>query len=147
MIVERLCGKLFLLVDRDDENNKSKRERHQFLSDTLGDRFHRLDCREVENLLTPLVLKSVISTLEGRELSFKHFTQSQYKTRLLGKYISDSIINDNPKRTYHTDSGALADKITFCQIALENMHQFSDLSPEAQAITEKLYNFIQVQNP
>ena len=58
--VDTLCGKLFLIADKD----KNKDERHKELEKKLGDRFYCLRCKRVENLLSKEVLLKVIEDYE-----------------------------------------------------------------------------------
>lgn len=58
--VERLCGTLFLVADSDNAPpGSAKAKRHETLQKTLGKRFHLLAGAEIENLLTPAILKQV----------------------------------------------------------------------------------------
>jgi len=144
--VNRLCGKLFLVCDRD--NSKTKGERQNKLKNVLGDRFHCLECREIENLLTPEVLKSVVQKYEGDNVVFNDVAQENYKSTLLGEFIETKMLRNPPKRKggYKDESGTIKDKVRFCDKALAEINSFDQLSKEAQALTETLYNFIVKNN-
>lgn len=140
--VERLCGRLFLIVDKD----KGKDERHQKLQDKLGNQFYRLDCREIENLLTKDVLLKVIEDYEKQEPDIQSFEENDYKDELLGKFIDDKLNHRNRKRNYGGESGTINSKTVFCNKALNHIDSWDKLSEEAQEICVKIYAFIEENN-
>jgi len=148
IVVERLCAKLLLITDKDDEKKGGKAERHKALSEKLGDRYICLDSREIENLLTPAVISAVVKSYEGADTALKTFDQSDYRDAPLGKFIEEKILLGTKQRagSYQNKSGTISDKITFCQKALENIRKFEDLSPDAQTLTKKIYEFIESLN-
>jgi AAA ATPase domain len=148
IVVERLCAKLFLITDKDKATDVAKADRHKALREKLGDRYCCLESREVENLLTPEVIKAVVKSYEGDDVEFKDFSQADYQSESLGKFIHENILQETSKKkgSYAAASGTISDKITFCQKALENIETFNDLSEEAKRVTEQIYEFIQQQN-
>lgn len=148
IIVDRLCGKLFLITDKDSESNKAKERRHEFLKQKLGNRYYCLNCREVENLLTPEVISNVILTYEGENSVLKPFNISSYRNKPLGAFIESKVVTQPKRRksSYKAKSGTISDKITFCQRALESIKSFSDLSDEAKSISKRLYDFVASRN-
>lgn len=147
--VERLCAQLFLIADRDNLNSKEKQKRHAALKTVLGDRFFLLPVREIENLLTPESIRSVLSDYGEDDNSLKHFTQSDYKTAALGDFIALKIIQGNPKRKgkYAKASGTITDKKGFCAKATKALQSYDDLSKPAKELTETLCRFIAANNP
>lgn len=143
--VERLCGRLFLVTDKDD--SKSKVERHAKLQAKLKGRYYCLECREIENLISPDVLKSVVADYEGTADELPAINYSDYAQQSLGTFIN-TMLGDNKKRkgSYASDSGTVSDKLGFCHKALSHMNNFSELSDEAQTLTTKLYEFIKAMN-
>jgi hypothetical protein len=77
------------------------------------------------------------------------FGQADYRDKPLGHFIEEKVLSGAKQRagSYQKESGTISDKITFCQRALENIKRYEDLSLEAQALTEKIYKFIQSMNP
>jgi hypothetical protein len=147
IVVDRLCAKLFLLTDKDDEKKGGKEERHAALKEKLKERYFCLECREIENLLTPAVISAVIKTYEGADAELKPFDQNDYRDKPLGKFIEDSVLSSKKRRgSYQDKSGTISDKVTFCQRALENLRRYDDLSPAAKVLTETIYKFIQSRN-
>ncbi len=142
--VERLCGRLFLIADKDDGTSPAKNERHEKLEKVLGDRFYVFECKEIENLLSPTVLVRVLQEYGEDEAHLSSIQkQEDYKSQNLGAYI-ERILGDNRKRrgTY-VDGNTISDKVGFCRKAISQIHSWEDLSPEAQQLTEKLFAFIQ----
>lgn len=143
----KVCGTLFLITDKDSEK---KEVRHSKLAQALGDRYYCLDCREIENLLTPLTLKNVIAKYEKTEVSDldfnKRFSNKTYKNQPLGKFIEEIISNKKRQGSYSSASGTVSDKVGFCKKAIAEMKNFEDLSDEAKKLTEELYKFIATNN-
>lgn len=158
MNADNLCGKLFLISDldgikKDDSGQWTtiKGRRHEKLAEVLKDRYICLQCREIENSLSPKILTSVIceyekvaslneSGLEGE------IVQEEYAHKLLGEYIEEKLKNKKRRGSYKSDSGTISDKVNFCKKAIDKIKSFDDLSPEAQQLTEKLYQFIEKNN-
>lgn len=141
--VDRLCGRLFLIADG-DTTTKWKQERHTQLEQKLKNRYCRLSCKEVENLLAPPVLKQVL--VGYGEANVSDFPQKDYYKKPLGAFL-DGILDGNRKRKgSYADNGSISDKIGFCAKALCAMTTFEDLSSEAQQIAEKIYKFIADNN-
>ncbi|MGB3780877.1 MAG: AAA family ATPase, partial [Tunicatimonas sp.] len=154
--VERLCGKLFLITDKDgaglkkdgapNPNRSKKQQRHEKLKRNLDDRYHRLDCREIENTLSPEVLKKVIQDYEkdNATLDFEKLKYESYKNEYLGSFIERNV--DSASRSYKSESGTIKDKVNFAKKAVTHIESVKDLSKEARDLTEKLYNFIEGNN-
>lgn len=146
--VERLCGKLFLIADRDKADDLKKTTRHKRLKEKLGDRFYRLNCREIENLLPPDILKKVIEGYEKEKPVFPAFSHNDYKNELLGNFIDKKILKGKSTRTgkYAAESGTVSKKSAFCEKALSHIKDFDALSPEAKKLTKLIYEFIRTNN-
>jgi hypothetical protein len=143
---QRVCGTLLLIADRDDPKRKAKR--HSKLAKSLGDKFYLLKCREVENLLTPDVLVSVVNSYEGNDVAIVPKGNSTYVNRQMGKFVETKMLGGSCHRKggYAADSGTLKDKVDFCERACERIRAPEHLSGEAWEISEKLYRFIAHQN-
>jgi len=146
--VERLCGRLFLISDKDGERNLAKVKRQEALKKTLKNRYYCLSCREVENLLTPEIIFGVVEDYEGSRDNFTAISQSKYKDAYLGKYIETTLLSGRKDRkgNYAAKSGTLTDKVGFCQRAISQMKNFESLSPEAKLITKRIYDHIKSLN-
>jgi len=157
--VESLCGKLFLITDKDC----GKEKRHEILKSKLGDRYYCLQCREIENLLPPSVLKNIIEEYEGSKLEFFGALElKQYKDKLLGEYIDNlpeklskkALGSKNStlgqisklKRKYASESGTLKNKVDFAKKATKYINEQNDMSEEAWQLAEKIYSFIAKSN-
>ena len=145
--VDRLCGKLFLIADNDGANPGSEKAKRQTkLKAKLEDRFYLLPVREIENLLTPETLRSVLLAYGEDPQNLITPKQAGYAKEKLGRYIEAKIINDpvqkKRKASYSGDSGTVSDKVKFCGIAIKCMESFDSLSLEAQKLAKKVFNFI-----
>lgn len=151
--VEKLCGRLFLLADKD----QGKEERQEQLKETLGeDRVYILDCNEIENLVNQDVLLKIVKNyeklkdgdpLENINTRFKY---DDYKKERLGSFIERTIIKNmefkKRRGNYQAESGTISDKSSFLEKFKLYTRNWNDLSPEAQLITKKIYNFIKENN-
>lgn len=163
ILVDRLCGKLFLITDKDGAGQKkdgtedkgsiekkAKYDRHIKLKEKLGDKhYHCLEAREIENLLSTEVMKEVVKVYEKSNADTIIFTDKfdyeNYKTELLGKFI-DKYTENRKRKSYAADSGTINDKVQFAKRAVEEVKSINDLSEEAKELTKKLYEFIKEQN-
>ena len=150
--VERLCGKLFLIADSDGakpENAKGKR--HAKLSEKLAERFFLLPTKEIENLLTPACLGSVLEAYGESRDDLQMPKQESYATKALGTFIDEKFFKDpaSKKRaaSYADDSGTVSDKVKFCERAIAAMKTFDSLSLQAQDLAKRVHGFIQKENP
>lgn len=146
--VERLCSKLFLISDKDDSKDKAKSQRRQKLKERLGKRFYCLKCREIENLLTPDVLKKVIKEY-GEDISnIPDIKFKDCQDKYLGTFIEKNILKGKRTRngSYSTGSGTITQKLSFCEKALKYIEKFEDLSDEAKRLTKLIYEFIKENN-
>jgi len=146
--VERLCGRLFLIADRDDGTSPAKTERHEKLQQFLGDRFYLSECKEIENLISPPVLIRVLKDYgEDNEHLQKialEITQEDYKNINIGEYIEKTILGEHKQRKGTYISGnTISDKVGFCRKTISQIKSWDDLSPEEQQLTERIYQFIQ----
>lgn len=135
--VDRLCGKLFLIADKD----KGKDIRYQKLKSKLGKRYYRLNCIEVENLLSEKVLLDVVRDYEGKDCNLQ-FEENGYKDVRLGEYLDTKLGKNRKRKTYKLKSGTILDKVEFCKKARSHIKEWDDLSEEAKKITMQIYNFI-----
>ncbi|MCE9610414.1 MAG: ATP-binding protein [Chthoniobacter sp.] len=150
--VERLCGKLFLIADSDGAKPKSaKGKRHAKLSEKLAERFLLLPTKEIENLLTPACLSSVLEAYGESRDNLQMPKQESYATKALGTFIDEKFFKDpalkNRTASYADDSGTVSDKVKFCERAIAAMKTFDCLSPLAQDLAKRVHGFIQKENP
>lgn len=152
--VERLCGKLFLICDKDHK----KELRHDRLKKALGDRVYVLRSLEVENVLPPAAILNVVAHYEDEGLERKtDFEWKDYKAKRLGRYIDTQVLKHATKskryrkvkgraRPYSEKSGTVKRKKDFARLALEVLTDYNDLTAEAKDIAKRLYNFIKANN-
>ncbi|WAC20287.1 AAA family ATPase [Luteolibacter sp. SL250] len=144
IIVERLCSKLFLIVDRDTETGK-KVQRRQELQDKLGERFYCLMAKEIENVLSLDTIKKVVSFYERGDSDFTD-TKADHSNVPLGSFIEKKLLKEKKRSGSYQDGNTISDKLKFCDIALKNLNSIDDMTDEAKALSEKLYKFISDNN-
>ena len=141
--VERLCGTLFLVTDR-DSNRKEARKRE--LAQKLGDRYYLLPCEEIENTLSLKTLEKVLKTYEKEFEMPANVSNTNRLSRPIGEFIEKDIFADNSisikrKGGYKSDSGSIKQKLAFCQRAIKNM-DYTELSNTSIALADKVYKFL-----
>jgi AAA15 family ATPase/GTPase len=141
--VDRLCGKLMLITDRDSDK---KIPRHEKLQERLGERFICLPCREIENILHPEVITRVVEQYEKTEqVKFKKLlNEKDYRDNLLGNYL-DEIIS-SPKHKYASESGTISDKVNFAKKAISHIHSLDDMTQDSIDMCKRIYDFIKKCN-
>lgn len=153
--VKTLCGEAMVIFDNDNGNNKARKDK---LKERLGDRACELPCREVENLLPPLILRQIIAEYEGIALdSIPEIIYENYKMAYLGTYIEKKVLPDlkeprSSDKTYREKlqgSGTIYRKKDFCEKALRYLKgiEFSDLPLSTQSLIENIYKHIRQHNP
>ncbi len=153
--VDRLCGKIFLISDKDGAGLKKdgtpnprrnkKTERHDKLKDRLGDRYYCLESREIENLLSPEILKDTIKQFKNEgNLIFNSWKWDNYKNVPIGKFIDNNV--ENLKVTFSEKSGTVKSKLLFAKRAISSMRSIEDLTIESIGLCENLYRFIDNEN-
>lgn len=151
--VQFLCGKIFLITDRDSEKpnkngQKSKKtKRKELLQQKLGDKnYYCLECKEIENLVIEKVLIETIDQFEKLPDSFdpSAIKYKDYQNEYLGEYI-DAKFN-GLTRKFGSESGTIKDKVTFAKTVIDNLTSFDQLSEEAKKIATKVLQFIKENN-
>lgn len=163
--VERLCGKLFLIVDRDklkkdkDDEIPEKVKRFEKLQKKLSKRFYLMDCKEIENTLSKNTIAEVVRDYEkyfkADEEVFKQidvfleddtFDEDSYKDDSIGKFIEETILKNKHKRKSYIEGNTIKDKTNFCKKALNHINRYEDLSEKALDICNSLYQFVAYGN-
>jgi predicted ATPase len=144
--VDRLCGRLLLITDKDKAEG-AKRERHAKLNQNLRERYYCLKCKEVENLLSPETIRSVVAEYEAKEPEFNEIKQGDYRDEYLGTFIATRFLKKQTRKgSYAEQSGTITGKVEFCKRALNHLKTFDDLSDEAKRVASRMYDFIKQHN-
>jgi predicted ATP-dependent endonuclease of OLD family len=152
--VEFLCSKSCLIADNDgadekDTAKKKKADRLIELKKFFKERFFDLKVREIENLLSPHILKATLKALDkAKKVNdwsvFDNIEIKDYQKEKIGSFIDNKI--GFPR--FASDSGSIKDKVKFAIAATKSMENYQDLSEEAQNIAKSVYEFIeQMNNP
>lgn len=141
--IERLCGKSFLITDRDGER---KIERKTQLHATLGDRYKLLDCNEIENTLSLKTIERVLRKYEKRNAFIMPTFRSTHphQNAHIGKFIEEKIFGTQAvtrRGGYKEDSGTIKNKVDFCKKAIDGM-QSNEVSLLAIKLAKDIYNFV-----
>ncbi len=150
--VAYLCSSGFLICDSDGAAWKD--DRAQRLQTKLGDRFLRLPVREIENLLSEKTILDVVRDYEEREDREEIEPCGEFGQELIdapiGEYIEAVFFDDdNPScrksksgHPYMAESGTIKDKDGFCRKAIRHLKAYDELTPHAQDVVKKIYEFI-----
>jgi predicted ATP-dependent endonuclease of OLD family len=155
--VKRLCGKVMVIAESDNVNktdNSEKARRHQQLEEILGDRFIKLEGKEIENYLhEELIIQAVTKLNSGEKVAtlkpeFKKFEKNMSISTWINDNIDHGTITAISK--YNSPSKTLKNKAEFAQAVVkcitESKMTFSNLSIEAQKLAKKIYAFINENN-
>jgi len=143
--VKRLCGRLLLVADRD----KGKDARHNKLKTALGERFVCLPRREMENLLTPAIIREVLKSHDWQDNELTGANYEDYADQYLGPVIASMLPKNDTtkrKRVFAAESGTIAEKVEFAKRAIAAMKSMDDMSPDAKELAKQVYDFIADQN-
>ncbi|WEA46823.1 AAA family ATPase [Priestia aryabhattai] len=149
MNAEKICSTLFLISDKDDEKKKPRQDK---LKAVLGDRYYCLNCKEIENILSPDTIKGVIATYENGKLEHlkkPKFTQEDYRHKYLGGYIDEELLPEGTRKRpgkYSAKSKTITNKLEFCKRAIKHIDSYEKLSEDAKDLTKEIYNFIKLKN-
>ncbi len=139
---DKRLERLYLIRDWDDPKDKKKKVKDNALKKLLKDKFCLLGRREIENLIDqPVLLKILENDKRFRNIDIEDFEYDDYKTIKLNEFIND-ICNNELKEKFIGKSG----KMSFHKRTQNYINNWDDLSPEAQEITEMIYNFIKENN-
>jgi hypothetical protein len=152
---DRLCGTLMLIADGDTTSSgtPTRSGRHAQLRKHLGDRFVVLDCKEMENCLSPEVIAKVVEAYDDKPDACwrKSAKWEDYRYEPLGDYIGRQVLagrrssraGDPP----YADGNSIRDKVSFCRKAIDAMTAWGDLTSEAQRVARAVNKFIASHNP
>lgn len=149
-----LSQNIFLLADNDfPKEGSEKEQRLNLLEENLGKRFYKLPVREIENLLTRECLLEIVKKRENdSEAYFKpeiNCNTQKFIKGYIGKILDKSInISEQTKKHKYTkgNTSALYDKLDFCNIAIDCINSYDELSENAKKLTETIWDFIKENN-
>lgn len=141
--VERLCGKLMLITDRDGSR---KETRTAELKAKLGDRYSLLPCNEIENTLSLNDLERVIKSYEKVFVMPRGINNNTRRSKQIGLFIEEDIFNANGLTMsrpggYKDDSGTIKQKLAFSRKAIKDM-AFEDMTTDAINLAKAVYEFL-----
>jgi predicted ATP-dependent endonuclease of OLD family len=151
----RIFGRFFCVADRDSDQdpNSKKSQRHQLIKERIGNRFQLLDCREIENMLSPKTLSKVIDCFRKKVADFKSetnwFDEAIYKSVPLGTYLEgvlqDKRIDKQVKKVC-AESGTLDNKLEFCYAAIKEIDSLDGFASYSRDLARRIDEFIKDHN-
>lgn len=141
--VKRFCGTLMIIADQD----KKKDDKHTSIRSRLGEAYVDLNCREIENILTPEVVVGTMKEIDPKAKPPKGFVWDDYKDESIGGFIEKRF--GGVIRKISDNGGTLSDywKPRFAKLACELMKERDDLTKEAVRLGEAVIRFILKHNP
>lgn len=155
----KLSKDIFLLADNDI---KTKGSRVEDLEKALGNHFHLLEFKEIENYIPQNV---IIATAQERWGTFKGKADStfdptsfkphafQIKTKGIGYKLETAITHigsvDSSRKFFADKSGTIKDKVKFCETAcsiMKNKKVEWVLTPELENLCDEIWTFIESNN-
>lgn len=141
----KLANRIFLIHDADT----GKEGRHQLLYHQLGETYQMLPVREIENLLTPVVLQQTLSGYQHKssaKLEFKEVDKTFYESEPLSSIVELMTTQGEIQKIFAspkgTGKGRLYDKAAFAGKAVAHLKKYDNLSEHAKTLAEKIYQFI-----
>jgi AAA15 family ATPase/GTPase len=148
IIAKKFCLKSLIIVDNDFGKNRSRKE---ILSILLGDRFYELPCPEVENLLSPIVIKTAVSQYPSinaklDKMKIHDIEESSLLSTKIGKVIDDVVLRDfdgGKRFSSESKTGSLkdSDKLDFC-LKCKSLIKWNNLSEESIKAVERILTFV-----
>ncbi|WP_367867776.1 ATP-dependent endonuclease [Pedobacter sp. WC2423] len=146
----KVTNRLLLIHDLDE----GKQERHKLLATELGEQYIALPVREIENLLTPSVLRKTLQAYqkdeEGEPLIFNDFSQEDYVMTPIAKLIKQVLVSGALKKICSEPSKSqtpkLINKADFALTATGAMKTWDDVSEDGKKLTIQVYEFINRHN-
>ncbi len=139
-----------LIADQDAGKDK----KHQRLTSQQHAGFEYIvtPTREIENLLKPEVIVGALKKLYPKQAEYFDATQlkqAQYKSIYLAKHLKSKFAELPDSFGGSSGSGTVssAKKRLFAEAAAEEITSWNMLSPEAQELTKRVFQFIMGHNP
>ncbi len=147
--VSRLCGRALVIADWDEGAKDERLSRIEAVHGTDSTIVIR-EVREVENLLSPEILRRVISGYEGVDVNkIPEFGFEAYQHEYLGSFIENLLVGVKRRTgSYAAKSGTIAGKVDFWRRALEHLDEetFDSLPQVTKDLAVKIVAFIARHN-
>lgn len=150
----KVSNKIFLIMDNDEaegSKKKSKQELHKRLKKELNNNFHKLEVKEIENLLKVDVVTAALDSInkKGETVSLKTGVSPSSVYTGIGSFIHENY--NGLSRTYcdttkENQTISSKYKTEFCKAACKVMNSYEELSQVAKDLTERVYKFIEEHN-
>ena len=145
-----ISNRIMLIADLDA--GKETRHEQRASQQHAGFEYIVLPVREIENLLSPTVIVRALKKLYPRKA--QHFVvdqlkQGQYKTGYLARHLQSKYPDLPASFVDQSGSGTIKSgkKRDFAEAAAEVITSWDMLSPDAQTLTKRVFDFIIGHNP
>lgn len=141
-----ISNRIMLIADKDSGKDTQHEQRAN--QQHKGFEYVVLEVREIENLLSPSIIVETLKKLYPRKIFDASLLNSnRYKVNYLGRYLKGKFA-DLPA-TFVAKSGTLGSKTKrpFAEKAAESLISWKHLTPEAQGLTKRVFDFIVGHNP
>ncbi|RZK44347.1 MAG: hypothetical protein EOO61_04125 [Hymenobacter sp.] len=143
-----ISNRIMLIADRDAGAKKEERQAGLAAQQHDGFEFVVLDVREIENLLTPTVIVEALQKVyKTKKFDVNSLVQEDYISGYLAKYLNESLANLPMSFVGQSGTVHSSKKRQFAEAAVKAIISWDMLSPEAQVLTKRVFDFIIGHNP
>lgn len=142
----RLCADALVICDGDI---RQKSDRGKKLEESLGDRVHILDCKEVENVLSAsYIRKFIAATEEISEDDLNAVEPADYANEGIGSFVDRLLEGHETSRKYADKDGGLTNywKKKLCDAATSGELIQSDVTDAGWQAAKRILEFIKQYN-
>jgi hypothetical protein len=141
-----ISNRILLIADKD--SGKDTQHEARGSQQHAGFEYIVLEVREIENLLSPEVIVGTLQKMYPRKIfDVNLLNANRYKHNYIGRYLRKEFAE--LPASFVAKSGTLGSKIKrpFAEKASEVLVSWSQLTPEAKALTQRVFDFILGHNP
>ena len=165
ILATSICGNVFLIADGDISNKgkgkgKGKGNRAAIYKKMLGERFHELPVKEIENLIPEKILQNLPSVIKNfgknnvspETIKYKDYANNQQKGigEYLDSFLGNPTFTDSQKSTTGTGTLKSDSKKKFYEetkkLVADSNFEWS-LTPELIDLCQKIFEHIKKHNP
>lgn len=146
-----LCGNAIVIADSDNGKKSARLENLERTHGAEGTVVLK-DVREVENLLSPELIRAVIAVYEGVKFEeTPDFAFEDYRSEYLGTFIDLRLGATKKRRGMYADdkTGTIRDKVGFWKHVLTYLDssRWEGLPDVTRMLAERIYEFVLRHNP
>lgn len=138
--------RIFFIFDNDSTEKTEKKQK--LFKELNYTEYHVLKVKEVENLISKDALINIIKnicTVDEKNFNTNFEPEEYYKSKNFHKFIIDTIFNGNKPNDFSKKPVVI--KTQLSKSEEKYVTSFEELTDNAKDIAEKIYNFIEKNNP